>query len=48
MLTGEVKGELIAVLTALTARHQAARAAVTDDVLDAFMAARPMGALFAA
>lgn len=42
MLTGEVKGELVTVLSDMVARHQAARAAVTDDVVEAFMAVRPM------
>ena len=42
MLTGEVKAELIQVLSDLVLRHQAARAAVTDDVVEAFMARRPL------
>ncbi|KAI8477493.1 MAG: hypothetical protein J3K34DRAFT_398423 [Monoraphidium minutum] len=42
MLTGEVKGELIRLLTDIVARHQAARAQVTEEVVDAFMAVRPM------
>lgn len=42
MLTGEVKGELIRLLTDIVGRHQAARAQVTDAVVDAFMAVRPM------
>lgn len=46
MLTGEIKGELIALLTEMVERHQAARAAVTEEVVDAFMAARPMSGLF--
>lgn len=41
MTTGEVKAELIAVLTDLVARHQQARERVTDAVVDAFMAVRP-------
>ncbi len=40
--TGEIKGELTKVLTDLVQRHQTARAAVTDAVVDAFMAVRPM------
>jgi tryptophanyl-tRNA synthetase len=44
MLTGEVKGELAALLTDLVGRHQRARAEVTEGVVDAFMAARPMKA----
>ncbi|XP_076949266.1 tryptophan--tRNA ligase, cytoplasmic-like [Bidens hawaiensis] len=42
MLTGEVKKKLIDVLTVLVERHQAARAAVTDEMIDAFMAVRPL------
>lgn len=42
--TGEIKGHLIKVLSDLVARHQKTRAAVTDDVVDAFMAVRPMAA----
>eukprot|EP00200_Dunaliella_tertiolecta_P004984 CAMPEP_0202352296 /NCGR_PEP_ID=MMETSP1126-20121109/8550_1 /ASSEMBLY_ACC=CAM_ASM_000457 /TAXON_ID=3047 /ORGANISM="Dunaliella tertiolecta, Strain CCMP1320" /LENGTH=398 /DNA_ID=CAMNT_0048944489 /DNA_START=49 /DNA_END=1245 /DNA_ORIENTATION=+ len=45
MLTGEIKAELIKVLSDLVARHQKTRAAVTDDVVDAFMAIRPMAAV---
>lgn len=44
--TGEVKAELVTLLTDIVARHQKARAQVTDDIVDAFMAVRPMqGAL---
>lgn len=46
MLTGEIKGELVHVLTEITERHQAARSAVTEDIVDAFMAPRPMTGLF--
>eukprot|EP00775_Hariotina_reticulata_P010348 gene10348-10505_t len=35
---GEVKGELIWLLTDVVQRHQAARAQVTEEVVDAFMA----------
>ena len=42
MLTGDVKAELVTVLVDIVARHQAARAAVTEEVVDAFMAVRPM------
>jgi tryptophanyl-tRNA synthetase len=42
MLTGEIKAELIQVLTDLTRRHQEARSRVTESVVDAFMAVRPM------
>lgn len=40
--TGEVKAELISILTDMVQRHQQARAQVTDAVVDAFMAVRPM------
>ena len=46
MLTGEVKGLLVDVLVELVERHKAARAAVSEDVVDAFMAVRPMTDLF--
>ncbi|KAI3796886.1 hypothetical protein L1987_39573 [Smallanthus sonchifolius] len=46
MLTGEVKKRLIDVLTELVERHQAARAAVTDEMVDAFMAVRPLPNMF--
>ncbi len=42
MLTGEIKGELVGVLVDMVERHKAARAAVTDEIVDAFMAMRPM------
>jgi tryptophanyl-tRNA synthetase len=42
MLTGEVKAELAVVLQALIGRHARARALVSDAVVDAFMAPRPM------
>lgn len=42
---GEVKGELIQVLTDMVRRHQEARAQVTEAVVDAFMAVRPMDCL---
>lgn len=42
MLTGEVKAELIQVLTDMVSRHQEARSRVTEAVVDAFMAVRPM------
>lgn len=44
MLTGEVKQQLTSLLQDMVARHQAARAAVSDDVVDAFMAMRPIQA----
>ena len=46
MLTGEIKSELIGVLCEITGRHQAARAAVGEGVVDAFMTPRAMGDLF--
>lgn len=42
MLTGEVKAELVAVLTEMVKKHQEKRAKITDDVVDAFMTSRPM------
>lgn len=38
---GEVKAELITLLVDIVARHKRARAQVTDDIVDAFMAVRP-------
>ncbi|GMN25943.1 hypothetical protein TIFTF001_001135 [Ficus carica] len=46
MLTGEVKQRLIQVLTELVERHRKARAAVTDEMVDAFMAVRPLPNMF--
>ena len=42
MLTGEVKAVLIAQLTEIVMNHQAARAAVTDDIVREFMSVRPL------
>ncbi|MEW5299662.1 MAG: hypothetical protein WDW36_002655 [Sanguina aurantia] len=42
MLTGEIKSILVQVLTDMVGRHQVARAQVTEEVVDAFMAVRPM------
>eukprot|EP00877_Chromochloris_zofingiensis_P001150 jgi/Chrzof1/11035/Cz05g21070.t1 len=42
MLTGEVKAEVIKLLSDIVARHQLARAQITEEVVDAFMAVRPM------
>lgn len=42
MLTGEIKKILIDMVVEITQRHQRARAQVTDEVLDAFMAVRDM------
>ncbi|CAL1366168.1 unnamed protein product [Linum trigynum] len=46
MLTGEVKKRLADVLTELVDRHRAARAAVTEEMVDAFMAVRPLPNMF--
>lgn len=46
MLTGEVKKRLIEVLTDMVERHRKARAAVTDEMVDAFMAVRPLPDMF--
>ena len=46
MLTGEVKMELIKVLSDICENHQKARALVTDEIVDAFMTPRPMDNLF--
>lgn len=46
LLTGQVKAELVGVLAAMVERHQAARAAVSDAVVDAFMTPRAMPDLF--
>ncbi|BBN13871.1 tryptophanyl-tRNA synthetase [Marchantia polymorpha subsp. ruderalis] len=42
MLTGEVKQRLIEVLTAIVERHRKARAGVTEEMVNAFMAVRPL------
>ncbi|CAL5322799.1 unnamed protein product [Camellia sinensis] len=47
MLTGEVKMRLIELLTELVERHRRARAAVTDEMVDVFMAVRPLPNMFA-
>eukprot|EP01018_Ginkgo_biloba_P014987 Gb_01767 [translate_table: standard] len=46
MLTGEVKKRLVEVLTELVERHRKTRAAVTDEMVDAFMAVRPLPDMF--
>lgn len=46
MLTGEIKAELISVVQGVVQRHQEARAAVTSDVVDAFMSVRKMDNLW--
>lgn len=42
MLTGEVKKELIGVLSELVAEHQARRALVTDEIVRQFMEVRAL------
>ena len=42
MLSGEIKQELIKVLTPLVEQHKRARAMVTDDVVVAFMSKRAL------
>lgn len=42
MLTGEVKKELIGILTEMVTEHQTRRAAVDDAVLQQFMSVRPL------
>jgi tryptophanyl-tRNA synthetase len=42
MMTGEVKATLIELLVEMVARHQSARGAVSDEIVDAFMAVRDM------
>lgn len=46
MLTGEVKQRLVEVLTELVERHRRARASVTEEMVDAFMAIRPLPHMF--
>ncbi|KAH9610249.1 hypothetical protein KSS87_001299 [Heliosperma pusillum] len=46
LLTGEVKKRLTEVLTEVVERHRRARAAVTDEMVDAFMAKRPLPNMF--
>ncbi|KAL6012056.1 hypothetical protein ACLOJK_002531 [Asimina triloba] len=46
MMTGEVKKCLIEVLTELAERHRKAWAAVTDEMVDAFMIVRPPPHMF--
>ncbi|XP_047155321.1 tryptophan--tRNA ligase, cytoplasmic-like [Vigna umbellata] len=46
MLTGEVKQRLIQVLTEIVERHRRARASVTEEMVDAFMAVRPLPHMF--
>ncbi|XP_022868460.1 tryptophan--tRNA ligase, cytoplasmic isoform X2 [Olea europaea var. sylvestris] len=46
MLTGEVKKQLTEILMEMVERHRRARAAVTDEMVDAFMAVRPLPNMF--
>ncbi|MCD7471427.1 hypothetical protein HAX54_011868 [Datura stramonium] len=46
MLTGEIKKKLVDVLTDIVERHRRARAAVTDEMVDAFMGVRPLPNMF--
>ncbi|VVA96454.1 unnamed protein product [Arabis nemorensis] len=46
MQTGAVKGRLVEVLTEMVERHHRARACVTDEMVDAFMAVRPLPNMF--
>ncbi|KAF2587439.1 hypothetical protein F2Q70_00037729 [Brassica cretica] len=42
MTTGDVKKRLVQVVTEIVERHRMARAAVTDEMVDAFMTPRPL------
>ena len=46
MFTGEIKKRLIEVLSELVERHRAVRLLVTDEMVDAFMAVRPLPNMF--
>ncbi|KAL6643928.1 hypothetical protein ACP70R_018694 [Stipagrostis hirtigluma subsp. patula] len=46
MLTGQVKQRLSTVLTEMVSRHQKARARVTEEMVDVFMAPRPLPNMF--
>lgn len=46
MLTGEVKKRLVKVLSEMVERHKRARALVTEEMVDAFMAKRPLPNMF--
>ncbi|KAI3967593.1 hypothetical protein MKW92_003468 [Papaver armeniacum] len=46
MLSGDIKDRLAKVLTQLVEKHCQARAAVTDEMVDAFMAVRPLPNMF--
>ncbi|KAL5966633.1 Tryptophan--tRNA ligase cytoplasmic, partial [Taenia solium] len=42
LLTGNLKKELIAILTDLVTQHQRRRAQITEAILDEFMTPRPL------
>lgn len=46
MLSGPVKQRLTEVLTEVVEKHRKARAAVTDEMVNAFMAVRPLPKMF--
>lgn len=46
MLTGTVKNRLTQVVIEIVERHRRARAAVTEEMVDAFMAVRPLPYMF--
>uniref|UniRef100_A0ACD5XMU5 Uncharacterized protein n=1 Tax=Avena sativa TaxID=4498 RepID=A0ACD5XMU5_AVESA len=46
LLTGEVKQILINVLSEMVERHKSARALVTEEMVDAYMARRPLPNMF--
>lgn len=41
-MTSEVKKDLIAILTKIITEHQEKRKTITDEVLDKFLAIRPI------
>ncbi|CAL9217731.1 unnamed protein product [Arabidopsis halleri] len=46
MQTGDVKKRVTEILTEIVERHRRARAAVTDEMVEAFMAVRPLPSMF--
>jgi len=46
MLTGEIKAKLTEVSTKLVLEHQAARSAVTEELVDVFLSVRPLDVKF--
>ncbi|KAF5734500.1 tryptophan--tRNA ligase cytoplasmic [Tripterygium wilfordii] len=46
MLSGQVKKRLAEILTGMVERHRRERAAVTEEMVDAFMAVRPLPSMF--